>query len=129
MVINSSARFIYDVKKFDHISDYVRKAHILPIKSRIVFKLCTFVFKILNEAAPEYLSQILTLKVIRQLQTKRYDFRSSDDVLLVESFGKDCIAEETCNHWNSLPVTLRCETDIVKFQRDLKTHLFRSAYS
>ena len=129
MVINSCARFIYDVKKYDHISYYLRKAHILPIKSRIIFKLCTFVFKILNNAAPEYLSQILTLKVIRQLQTKKYDFRSSDDVLLVESFGKDCIADEMCNHWNNLPVTLRYQTDIAKFKKDLKTHLFRHAYS
>ena len=69
----------------------------------------------------------MTLSV-RQLQTKRYDFRSSDDVLLVESLGENCIAEEMCNYWNGLPVTLRYETDIVKFKRDLKTYLFRNAY-
>ena len=48
MVINSSVSFVFDVKKYDHINPYLRQAHILPIKMRITFKLCTFVFKMLQ---------------------------------------------------------------------------------
>ena len=74
------------------------------------------------------ISELLTLKVIKTLQTKKYDFRSSDDVLLVESLEKDCIAEKMCHEWNNLPAHLRYKTDITKFKSVLKTYLFRLEY-
>ena len=36
-VMNAGVRFIYNIKKHDHISYYLKKAHFL----RIDFKLCT----------------------------------------------------------------------------------------
>ena len=31
--------------------------------------------------------------------------------------------------WNELPYNLRCETDILKFKTELKTHYFNIAFS
>ena len=37
-VLNASVRFIYDVKKYDHITAFLKKAHFLPVKQRIQYK-------------------------------------------------------------------------------------------
>ena len=37
-VMNASVRFIYDIKKHDHISIYLKKAHFLPVQKCIEFK-------------------------------------------------------------------------------------------
>jgi len=44
-VIDASARFIFNVKKRYDISEYLYKAHILPMHFRIIYKLCTTTYR------------------------------------------------------------------------------------
>ena len=60
---NSAARLIKVKKKSDEITPILYDLHWLPIKERIVFKLLMFVYKILNNQAPMYLTLSIDLYV------------------------------------------------------------------
>ena len=62
-ILNASVRFIYNIKKHDHISYYLKKAHFLPVQKRIDFKLCTFVLKIIHNLAPTYLNDLVKVHI------------------------------------------------------------------
>ena len=53
---NSAARLVKRKRKSDEITPILHELHWLPIKERIVFKLLMFVYKILNDQAPMYLT-------------------------------------------------------------------------
>ena len=44
-VPNSAARVIYRVRQREHIKPTLRTLHWLPIRMRIIFKICTYMFK------------------------------------------------------------------------------------
>ena len=70
LVINKAIRFVYCLKKRDHVTEYLRESHILPMKFRIMFKCCVFVYNILHGACPDYLKDIIQRK---PLQKDLYD--------------------------------------------------------
>ena len=65
-VQNAAVRFIYNIKKSEHISQYVKMAHFLPIKFRIQYKMCLITFKILNGLSPVYLQDFIQLRTPKQ---------------------------------------------------------------
>ena len=58
-VQNACVRFIYDIKRREHISQYLLKAHFLPVRYRIKYKLCLQVFNIMNGVSPSYLNDLI----------------------------------------------------------------------
>ena len=45
--LNAAVRFVFNVRKSARITPYLKSAHILPIRSRIDYKLCYYAYKIL----------------------------------------------------------------------------------
>ena len=121
-VMNSSVRFIYDLKRRDQITPYMKLAHFLPVTYRIRYKLCMLVYKTLNGQAPEYLQNM----IIRRESSLR---GSRDDMMLHMPQERKTIYYSMCTHWNELPVELRQSSDIMKFKTQLKTHYFNIVYS
>ena len=76
-VQNAAARLIMRCNKSDHISPILFELHWLPIKERIIFKVLLIVFKILNNQAPDYLSEL-----VGPYESSRANLRSSDQRLL-----------------------------------------------
>ena len=58
---NSTARLIYHKRKFDNISSLLYDLHWLPIKQRIIYKICIIVYKCLHNSAPADISSLLRL--------------------------------------------------------------------
>ena len=56
MVQNCAACLVLDKRKYDHITSMLVELHCLPVKERIVYKICLVVFKCINNSAPQYLS-------------------------------------------------------------------------
>ena len=54
MIINGSSYI-----KFSGSTPLLKSLHWLPIKFRIQFKICTFVFRCLDDGQPSYLSSLL----------------------------------------------------------------------
>jgi len=60
-VLNAAARLITGKRKFDRITSTIRDhLHWLPVRQRIVFKLCSIVSKCLCRTAPSYLADLCT---------------------------------------------------------------------
>ena len=125
---NSAARLVSLCNKYDHITHVLKEMHWLPIKYRIEFKIIMLTFKCINGKSPKYLSDLIVqytparslrsasqnLLVVKKAKTKTYGDRAFS-----------CIAPSL---WNSLPLSVRSESDIHTFQTKLKTHLFCKSY-
>ena len=127
---NSAVRLIERVGKYDHVSDYRKALHWLPIPARIKFKVLTMTWKTLNNQAPDYMSQLIRLK-----QNKR-NLRSSQKIQLdaphdkssTNQFLDRAFSRVAPRLWNPLPEDLKSKASIDAFKKGLKTHLFRECY-
>ena len=61
------------------LSSYLKKLHFLPVQYRIKFKIGLLDFKCLNNMAPKYLQDLITLR-----QCKKVSSRLDDDYLLLD---------------------------------------------
>ena len=122
-VINAATRMVYDVKKRAHITPFIKKAHFLPAKFRIKFKLCLLVYKTLNGMAPSYLEEMIILRLS--------NLRGNRDagLLKIPIKPEKTIYYQMCVTWNSLPSTIRFSKNVDTFKRELKTHYFNKAYA
>ena len=121
-VMNAAVRMIYDVKKRDHISPYIMRAHFLPVKYRIRFKLCLIVYKALHGMAPDYIQELLV--------PRHPTLRGGRDIMMLEiPFKKEkTVQYQMCIHWNELPLNIRMSSSIAQFKKNLKTHYFQEAF-
>ena len=80
--------------------------------------------------APTYLQDLIKVK-----PPCRYQLRSDDKFFLAvpktkcKTFGDRAFYKAGPDLWNHLPLSLRNTNDLQKFKKDLKTHLFRVAFS
>ena len=123
---NWAARLIFQVSRDYPSQPLLKSLHWLPLKQRIIFKLLVFVYRSLNNQAPEYLSNCLNL------YTPTRALRSASDPLrLTYSITRTLAGDRTftvsaSKYWNDLPLTIRQSSSTSIFRRALKTHLFRS---
>ena len=78
---NKSAKFIFSASRRDSPAPLLHSLHWLPVRERIFFKLCLYVYKSLNGHAPQYLTDSLKAKS-RPLQGP-VTRSASDNTLLV----------------------------------------------
>ncbi|XP_072039169.1 uncharacterized protein [Amphiura filiformis] len=117
-------RLVTGAKKRDHISQVIRDLHWLPIKKRIIFKLLLIIYKALNNAAPNYITELL--KPYHPISSLR---SASRELLVVpksrtKSFGDRAFSIAGPNLWNSLPMDIRKARSVEQFKSLLKTYLF-----
>ncbi len=126
-IINSAARLISGVKKFDHITPTLKELHWLPIERRIEFKLLCMTFKALNGQAPQYLIDLVKIYIPSRA------LRSSEQGLLcvpkirTKKFGTRAFEYAAPVHYNALPLDIHRSTSLDMFKSKLKTHLFRKS--
>ena len=129
-ILNKAVRYIFGIRRRDHITPYLMKLHILPVEYRIKYKVSLIAYKITMEMAPKYLMEKVKL------------FTPTTEKNLRRGHGRDCMMFacnlEQCKNqtwitkkilkWNFLPVKLRTITKIDNFKKYLKTHYFRKAF-
>ena len=59
-VQNAAVRLITGKGRFDHIPPACQSLHWLPVRRRVIFKICLLVYKCLNRLAPRYLIDCLS---------------------------------------------------------------------
>ena len=131
-VLNSAARLIFGLKRFDRITPALMDLHWLPYPQRITYKLCMIMFKCLRGSAPAYLADYCTNT---SLVPGRSALRSAahGDIVVPShrtDWGSRSFAVAGPSSWNALPVDLRSSSfGLDAFAKHLKTHLFGLAYS
>ena len=128
-IMNEAARLITRTSRYDHITKTLIYLHWLPIKERIQFKVLVTTFKALHNLAPTYISELLNQHVPSR------SLRSSSKCLLheppfnLQTAGYRSFGVAAPRIWNQLPDRIRSMDNLTTFKRELKTHLFKSAYA
>jgi len=111
-VLNAAARVVTGTQKFDWGLTQIlhNELHWLNVPQRVIFKLCTIVYKCLHGLAPKYLADLCApvAEVARRRQ-----LRSASRWLLdfprfnMSNYGWHAFSFAGPHTWNSLPVQLR----------------------
>ena len=125
-VMNACIRFVFDLPKRSNVEIFAKSVHLLPIRSRIKYKLCLIAFKVLNGDAPSYLDEMVDLKIPANIGM---ELRSSLNTMMLEiPEFENTIKHQMAKTWNSLPFALRNCHKIETFKRQLKAHYFSIDY-
>ena len=128
-VLNACVRFVHGIKTRSNVYSYMKESHLLPVKNRIMFKVCLMVFKVLNDISPDYLQDAVTIDV-PNIGNETRILRSTLDFYKVKfPSSKDSFEYVMAKHWNSLPINLRMHSNINTFKKDLKTYYFSMAFN
>lgn len=129
IIQNSAARIITRTNSSDHITPVLIQLHWLPVHYRIDYKNLLLTFKALHNLAPIYITDLL------QEYTPSRTLRSSSVGLLtipssrLSTMGARAFSCSAPRLWNSLPPHIRQSDSITTFKTQLKTYLFKLAYS
>ena len=130
IIQNKAARLVKGIPRRDRITPILIKLHWLPIKARIVYKICLLTYKTLKTREPKYLLECLTPF---QLGTNISVRHANDKYRLHEPRFNRNIGSRTYQYsaprlYNNLPVSLKDSENIVQFKKNLKTYLFEKTY-
>jgi hypothetical protein len=132
-VLNKAVRFICGLRlrTRNHITPYLFKLHILPIKFRIRFKISLTAFKIVRNLAPLYLKENFQMFKRGSACNLRHGI-GRDELMFdinLDQQKKTTIYTSLIIEWNSLPLEIRKITQLERFKVQLKTYYFREAFA
>lgn len=98
--------------------EFMRNCHWLPVRERIIFKMCLHIHKgMFQRTSPMWLQNLIQFNVSeRTLKLVQLPFKSS--------YGKRSFTRAGPRLWNLLPSKVKDHCDTVKFKSALKTYLF-----
>ena len=123
-VQNACARIVMKCSKRDHITPLLMELHWLPVHARIEYKIIFLTFKCLNNLAPAYLEDLITL------YHPARSLRSADKrLLVVHPSAKKHYKNRSFSYaapllWNQLPEHMRLIDSTAHFKTVLKTFFF-----
>ena len=130
-VLNRAIRYIFPMKRNEHITPYLYKLHILPIRHRINYKICLLAFKIKRKITADYLIETFedfqpTTAISLRIGPGRDEtmFKVFDQI-----FHNRSLFCKLVSQWNGLPLPLRKIISLTAFKTRLKTHFFKLAFS
>ena len=108
--------------KYDHATPYINKMKWLKVNNKIVYDVCVFIYKILENYIPQRILVLESINQIRSLQT-----RQSRNLMVPRrrtAVADRAVSVRGPKLWNSLPMNIReCESFSV-FKSKLKSYLF-----
>ena len=128
---NAAARLIYNIRRYDHITDALISLHWLRVPERISFKIAVLTYRSLNGSAPSYLSSYFTRVAD---VPRRHRLRSASTSRLTTPFirrstiGKRSFPFVGAILWNELPSDVISAPSLPVLRQRLKTFLFRRSY-
>ena len=125
-VQNTAARLLCNISRFDHTTPTMYKLHWFPVKFRIDFKVLLITYEALRGLVPEYITEIITIKLINR--------RSDSELLLqkpkVKSLSLSVIGPSHLLHVHfgtSYPQKYGMQRPLI-VKKLLKTHFFKQAF-
>lgn len=124
-LINNCIRFIFNLRKYDHISSYRSKLGWLSIRQRRKLHILSTLYSILfNPLSPTYLSS----KFHFLRDDHNCQLRSSDSLVLSFPIHRsNCMSEsftvEAVRLWNGIPINIRRSVSRTSFKSSLRGFL------
>ena len=129
-VQNAAVRLVSRLRPRDHITSALRELHWLPIRYRMIYKLCLTMHNAHVGRSLRYI--IDTLSPIADKPNRgrlRLSASSKYELLALRlKIGERAFSYSEPAYWNSLPSELASIMDTQTFKSRLKTHIFRLAY-
>lgn len=125
---NFCIKFIFGLRKYDHVSPFRSLLKWLPIRlRRNTHILCLLYSVLFNPFSPRYLKD--RFEYLHSLNSR--SLRSSENLLLktpghCSSFYDDSFTVQAVRLWNALPVEIRRATSLDIFKSKLKHHYLSS---
>ena len=130
LVMNRATRLIKGLSPRDRITPTLIELHWLPIKARIMYKLCVITRQALITGKPEYINKSLnksrlntTIETRHTTDPHHLDEPRYNLVLGLRAFDK-CAPRL----YNKLPRDIKDSDSLQAFKKKLKTHLFSMTY-
>ena len=127
---NAAARLVVGLRACDHVTSALASLHWLPVHFRIMYKVALTMFYIHTNQCPAYLSNIV-FPLHSNPSRQRLRSSAGTDYLIPRTrtkLGERSFSVAGPTTWNSLPETVRADTDTKAFKRVLKTHFFNIAF-
>jgi hypothetical protein len=127
-VQNSCIRYIFGLRKYDHITPYLQKLKTLNIKNRTRSHAITLMHKIVNKSAPVYLSDKLSYR--HQVHNHNTRNRNLLNVRRLRTAKKnEAFFVKTVNEYNTLVAnkTISVEDSPNCLKSKVKRHLMQEA--
>ena len=123
-MVGLSLKVLWQNKSQNSSSELLYTLHWLPIDKRIIFKTLLYIYKALNDRAPVYLSNPISIFI-----PTREDLRSSMDILCLDvprsnrQYGLRSFSQFGPSLWNKVPLAIRTSPTDTVFKKKLKTHV------
>ena len=62
LIHNRASHIVTNTRRYDHITPLLQKQHWPPVRQRILLKIVLTTYKYINDIAPEYLFELLSIK-------------------------------------------------------------------
>ncbi|CAK1584654.1 unnamed protein product [Parnassius mnemosyne] len=123
---NLCIRFIFGLRKYDHVSEYREKLKWLPIRLRRNTHILSLLYCILfNPTSPTYLKERFEFLGDTHCRSLRSDKNLTLKIPSHNtSFYSKSFSVEAVRLWNSLPLHIRSAQSIDKFKKLVKAHFF-----
>jgi len=117
---NICIKFIFNLKKFDHVQKYYDELNWINLNQRRDFRLGCFIFKIINNKSPGYLYSLFndTSNIHSHYTRKRFFIPS-----IKTNYGKNSFEYFGPQFWNLLPSEIRNITNLNEFKIKYLNHL------
>ena len=129
-VMNRAARLVGGVSLREHITPTLIELHWLPIKARIVYKICVLTYIALNKDKPKYLREKLTLfNTGLEVRIRHsYEVHRLTEPRARTNLGARAFSNCAPRLYNKLPNQLKECVNLANFKKKLKTYLFEKCY-
>ena len=130
-IMNRAARLIKGRTRRERITPVLMELHWLPIKARIIFKICVLAYKAIKNGKPDYIRKLL----IDYQPGTAVSLRSSDDPYKLEEprcnlqMGFRAFRISAPRLYNRLPREIKESKNVETFKKRLKTHLYSECYT
>lgn len=124
ILLNNCIRFIFRLRKFDHISFYRSKIKWLPLAKRRKVRMLCMLYSIINDPnIPSYLKSKFRFQGSTHDRSLRSDNNLSLHLPLSRTrFTYNSFFIQSVKLWNTLPLNIRRSSSKWSFKRALMTH-------
>ena len=126
---NCAARIITNTKRYDNITQVLRKLHWSPVRYRIQYKILLIIYKAITGMTPDYLCSLTSTK------TSARSLRSSKQIVLhilaskLKSYGNRSFSVTGPVLWNRLLESATSAKTMNHSKSLLKTYIFHVAFN